>query len=66
MRITVVGSVLFAVALTAAAFLVSSLVLGTPAAVAITAAVGLVVPWSWYYLPLVDFSATTLSGQVVP
>jgi len=54
-RLTVVGSVLFAVALTAAAFLVSSLVLGTAAAIAVTAVVALVGAWSWFYLPLVAF-----------
>jgi hypothetical protein len=54
-RLTVVGSVLFALALTASAFLVSSLVVGGPAAVAVTAVVGAVGGWSWFYLPLVTF-----------
>lgn len=54
-RLTVVGSVLFAVALTASAFLVSSLVLGTAAAAAVTALVAAVGAWSWFYLPLISF-----------
>jgi cobalamin synthase len=54
-RITIVGTVGFVVAVTSAAFLVSSLVLSTPAAVAITGAVLLTAAWSWFYLPLVSF-----------
>lgn len=54
-RLTVAGSALFGVALAAVAFLVSSLVLGTASAIGITAAVGLVMGWSWFYLPLVSF-----------
>lgn len=54
-RLTIVGSVLFALALTASAFLVSSFVLGTTAAVAVTIVVGAVGAWSWFYLPLVSF-----------
>lgn len=54
-RLTIVGSALFAVALTASAFLVSSLVLGTGSAIAVTVGVGLVGAWSWFYLPLVTF-----------
>ena len=54
-RLTVVGTGGFAVAITAVAFLVSSVVLGTAAAVAVTALVAAVCLWSWYYLPLVSF-----------
>lgn len=54
-RLTIAGSVLFGVALTAAAFVVSSLILSTPAALAVTATIALVLGWSWFYLPLVDF-----------
>lgn len=54
-RLTVVGSALFAVALTASAFLVSSLVLGTPAAIGVTTLVAAVGAWSWFYLPLITF-----------
>ncbi len=59
-RLTVVGSVLFALALMASAFLVSSFVLGTPAAVAVTIVVGGVGGWSWFYLPLVSFGRDDL------
>jgi hypothetical protein len=55
-RLTVVGSALFAVALTASAFLVSSFVLGTPIAIGVTAFVAAVGAWSWFYLPLVTFA----------
>jgi len=54
-RLTVAGSALFAVTITAVAFLVSSIVLGTAWAVAFTVAVGFTCLWSWYYLPLVSF-----------
>ncbi|MBA2752350.1 MAG: hypothetical protein H0U41_08980 [Actinobacteria bacterium] len=54
-RLTVVGTVGFAVAITASAYLVSSVVLGTPYAIAITVFVGLVGAWSWFYVPLVAF-----------
>ena len=54
-RLTIVGSVLFAVAITAVAFLVSSIVLGTGWSLAVTAAIVVTWAWSWYYLPLVTF-----------
>jgi hypothetical protein len=54
-RLTVVGSAAFAVALTSVAFLVSSIVLGTGLAVAVAAITAGVCLWSWYYLPLVAF-----------
>jgi hypothetical protein len=54
-RLTVLGSGGFAVALTAVAFLVSSVVLATGVAVAVTSVVAAVCLWSWYYLPLVAF-----------
>lgn len=54
-RLTIAGSVLFGVALTAAAYVVSSLVLSTPAAAAVTGTVALLLGWSWFYLPLVTF-----------
>jgi hypothetical protein len=54
-RIAILGSTLFAVTITAVAFLVCSLVLGTGIAIGVTAVVGAVCLWSWYYLPLVSF-----------
>ena len=54
-QLTVVGTLAFAIAITAVAFLVSSLVLGTPMAIAMAAVVAIVGAWSWFYLPLVAF-----------
>jgi hypothetical protein len=54
-RLTIAGSALFGVALAAVAYVVSSLVLSTPAAVSFTATMALVLGWSWFYLPLVTF-----------
>jgi hypothetical protein len=54
-RLTIVGSALFAVAITAVAYLVSSIVLGTPWSLAVTGAIVATWAWSWYYLPLVTF-----------
>jgi hypothetical protein len=54
-KITVVGSALFAVTITAVAYLVASIVLTTTVAVAVTVIVAGACLWSWYYLPLVSF-----------
>jgi hypothetical protein len=54
-QIAVGGSLLLGVALVAVAFMVTSFVLGTPAAVVMTVAVAVSFLWSWYYLPLVAF-----------
>ena len=54
-RLTVLGTIGFALTITAAAYLVSSVVLGTPAAVGITVLVAAVGAWSWFYQPLVSF-----------
>ena len=54
-QITIVGSAIFGIAITAVTFMVSSIVLGTGLAVAVASAVALVCLWSWYYLPLVAF-----------
>jgi hypothetical protein len=59
LRITIVltnaGTVLFAVSLAAAVFLISTLVLRQSLAFAATIAVTVVIAWSWFYLPLVSF-----------
>jgi hypothetical protein len=59
LRITIVltnaGTVLFAVSLAAAVFLISTLVLRQSLAFAATIAVTMVIAWSWFYLPLVSF-----------
>ncbi|MEX2293341.1 MAG: DUF6328 family protein [Acidimicrobiales bacterium] len=54
-RITVVGTVAFAVAIVSVSFLVSSVVLGTGAAGAVTGVIAAVCLWSWFYLPLLAF-----------
>ena len=54
-KITVAGSALFAVTITAVAFLVASIVLTTTVAVVVTVLVAATCLWSWYYLPLVSF-----------
>lgn len=54
-RLTVAGTALFAVAITSAGYLVSSIVVGPGAALAVTIVVGVTVGWSWFYLPLVTF-----------
>jgi hypothetical protein len=54
-RLTVIGSAAFAVAITSVAFMVSSIVLSTGLAIAVTAVTAGVCLWSWYYLPLVAF-----------
>jgi len=54
-RLTVLGSAGFGIAVTAVAYLVSSIVLGSGLAAAVTAVTAAVCLWSWYYLPLVSF-----------
>ena len=53
--LTVAGTVGFAVAITAVAFLVSSIVLNTVAAIAVASLVAAVGAWSWFYVPLISF-----------
>lgn len=65
-RLTVAGSVLFGVALIASAFLVTSIVSSTAAAIAVTAAVGLLLGWSWFYLPLVSFERDSKERRGYP
>jgi len=50
-----VGSIGFAVAITAVAYLVSSVVLGSGIAAGLTVVVAVIGLWSWFYLPLVAF-----------
>jgi hypothetical protein len=54
-HLTIVGSAGFGVAITAVAYLVSSIVLSGALAGVVAAAVAIVCLWSWYYLPLVAF-----------
>jgi len=55
-RITIAGTVVFALALAAAVFLVSSLVLTGWAPLVTTIAVSALLGWSWFYVPLVTFA----------
>lgn len=54
-RLTIVGSALYALALSAVAYLVASILLATPVAIVLTAVIVVVCTWSWFYLPLVRF-----------
>jgi len=57
-RITIAGTIIFAVALVAAVFLVSSLVIDeTIGVVLATIAVAGLLGWSWFFVPLVSFAA---------
>lgn len=69
-RLTIVGTAVFMVAITAVAYLVSSVVMNTVVAAALAALVAFVGGWSWFYLPIVRFSgdseSNAASGQAVP
>jgi amino acid transporter len=52
-RATIAGTVLLAIAMVAAVFLITELIFGDAAAVVITAALGIVVAGLWWILPLV-------------
>lgn len=55
-RLSTAGSVLFALALVAVAYLVASVVLNTAVAIVLTLVVAVVAGWSWFYLPLVAWA----------
>jgi len=55
-RITIVGTIIFAMALAAAVYLVSSLVMDGIGVLLATLAVTALLGWSWFYVPLVTFS----------
>lgn len=52
---TIAGTVLFAVALTAAVYLVTDLVLDSTVAAMAAAAITALVAWAWFYVPLITF-----------
>jgi hypothetical protein len=52
----IAGTIIFAIALAAAVYLISSLTLTDSTAIAATLAVAAVTAWSWFYLPLVSFT----------
>ncbi len=49
------GTVLFAVALTAASYLIATLLLPDPVALGVTSLVASLAAWSWFWVPLVTF-----------
>jgi hypothetical protein len=55
-RITIVGTVVFAIALVAAVYLVSSILLETVPVILTTLFIALVLGWGWFYVPLVTFN----------
>jgi Family of unknown function (DUF6328) len=55
-RIGIAGTVVFAVALIAAVYLVSSILLEGPAVASATILVALTIGWAWFYVPLVTFN----------
>ena len=54
-NLTIAGTIIFAIALSAAVLLISILTLTDSVAVGATLAVAAVMVWSWFYLPLVTF-----------
>ena len=54
-RLTNVGTTLFAVAMVAVAYLISSVLFDTWVAIVFTALVAVVCAWTWFYQPLVAF-----------
>lgn len=54
--LAIAGTIIFAIALAAAVYLISSLTLTDSFAIAATIAVGALTVWSWFYIPLVSFS----------
>lgn len=61
--LTIVGSVIFAIALASAVFLVSTLVFADVAASVATVVVSLGIAWSWFYVPAVTFEPNGLPGS---
>jgi hypothetical protein len=53
--LTIAGTIIFALALSAAVFLISTLTLTDNLAIAATVAVAGIMAWSWFYIPLVTF-----------
>jgi len=55
-RITIVGTIIFAIALGAAVYLVSSMVLNGVGVILATVAITALLAWSWFYVALVTFA----------
>ena len=57
-NLSIAGTVFFAIALTAAVFLVSMLVLNETMALIVSLGVAALMGWAWFYMPLVSFGRT--------
>lgn len=57
-KLTIAGTAIFAISLTASVFLISTLVLTDSSAVAAAVAVAALIVWSWFFIPLVTFQRT--------
>lgn len=57
-RMTITGTLFFAFALAASVYLVTSIVLDVTYAAVGASAVGLLVAWAWFFVPLVTFERT--------
>jgi len=55
-NLTIVGTIVFAISLAAAVYLVSSIVLQSTSAAATTASIALLIAWAWFWVPLVRFT----------
>ena len=53
--LTIAGTIIFAIALSAAVLLISTLTLTDSLAIAATVVVAGIMVWSWFYIPLVTF-----------
>lgn len=54
-KMTIVGTVVFAIALAASVYLISSFVFASLAASVAMASIAALVAWAWFYVPLVRF-----------
>lgn len=54
-KLAIVGTVFFLVAISAVVFLVSSLVITDPFAIAATVVITTIAAWAWFFVPLVTF-----------
>ncbi len=54
-RMTIAGTAVFAVAIAAAVYLVTAIILQNTAAAALTASIAGLVAWAWFWVPLVHF-----------
>ena len=61
-KMTIVGTVIFAASLAAAVFLVSSIVLSSPLAALGTALIAALIAWAWFWVPLVSFRDSSDPG----